>query len=135
MDTWKKTIDFVCGQVIFLSRQFSCSVKSETKVIYNQRRTDDRRRLIFFICRAVGVLTMFTELYFRARRALRWYSEAVPPATEAMRAKRMKMNFIFELFCFVFWTTLMNRSDESCFYTVFWEHDPEVALLICQKMR
>jgi len=29
----------------------------------------------------------------------------------------------------------MNRSDESCFYTVFSERDPEEALLICEKKR
>jgi hypothetical protein len=44
---------------------------------------------------------ILAELYFLARRALRCNSDAVMAATEAMRAKKMMENFIFDV-CFPF---------------------------------
>lgn len=44
---------------------------------------------------------ILAELYFLARRDLRCNSDAVMAATEAMRAKKMMENFIFDV-CFPF---------------------------------
>jgi hypothetical protein len=41
--------------------------------------------------------------------------------------------FHFRDFFFSFSRTMIKSTDESLFYTIFWEHDPEVALLICER--
>jgi hypothetical protein len=78
---------------------------------WSHRRTHARRRRYVSICRASGLSMMVAELYFRARRALRWSSDAVIAATFAITAKRSEMIFIFEYR----WITTLNRIDSQLF--------------------